>query len=109
MTKVTTQPAPKGVVKVTRKVVALLDELKEARATSNSAERRVKELREDLFAEVGKQELTLTHNSIEVARIVREAPMRIDEKLLAEKYPEAYQACLRPQERFVIRAVTRKK
>lgn len=39
---------------------------------------------------------TLKHNGIEVARYDWRTRKGIDEEMLAEKYPEAYQACFNP-------------
>jgi transcriptional regulator len=96
------------VVKVSRKVVELISELSEVRATYNSAKARVDELRNEVLSTVGRANLTLIHNSIEVARIVESAPVRIDEEFLKENYPEAYQASLKAKPQHTIRSVTRK-
>lgn len=96
------------VVKVSRKVVELINELSEVRAIYNSAEARVEELRKAIFTQVGKADLTLIHNNIEVARIIESNPERLNEQFLKENYPEAYQASLKPRQQFTIRSVTRK-
>jgi transcriptional regulator len=95
------------VVKVSRKFVELINELSEVRAIANSADARVEELRKAIFAEVGKADLTLIHNNIEVARIVESNPIRLNEDFLKENYPEAYEASLKPRQQFTIRSVTR--
>lgn len=116
MTKVISQTIPEivitkatpKVVKVSRKVVELISELSEVRATYNSAKARVDELREEVLGVVGKADLTLVHNNIEVARIIESSPVRIDEQFLKENYPEAYEASLKPRPQFTIRSVSRK-
>jgi hypothetical protein len=115
MTKVISQTTPEvvtkatpKVVKVSRKLVELISELSEVRATYNSAKARVDELRDEVLGVVGKADLTLVHNNIEVARIVESNPVRLDEQFLKENYPEAYEASLKPRQQFTIRSVTRK-
>jgi len=108
MTKVVTLTAPEGAVKVSRDVVKLINELSEVRAIANSANARVEELRKAIFAQVGKADLTLIHNNIEVARIVESNPERLNEEFLKENYPEAYEASVKPRQQFTIRSVTRK-
>lgn len=103
-----TQNDPKGVLKVSRKVVELINELAKVRATYNSAKARVDELRAEVFAVTGKDDLTLIHNNIEVARIKGQTKMVVDTKFLAENYPEIYEACLKPQVQHNISAVTRR-
>ena len=107
MTKVVTQDAPKGVVKISRRVVDLINELSEVRSTYNSAKGQVEELREAILSEVGKADLTLIHHNIEVARVIESNPMRVDEKFLKENFPDAYEASLKPRQQFTIRSVTR--
>jgi hypothetical protein len=116
MTKVISQTTPEvvatkatpQVVKVSRKIVELISELSEVRATYNSAKARVDELRDEVLGVVGKADLTLVHNNIEVARIIESSPVRIDEQFLKENYPEAYEASLKPRPQFTIRSVSRK-
>ena len=108
-TKTQTTKSEKLVVKVSRKFVAMLDELKEVRATYNEADKRIAELRKDIFAEVGEQAQTLTHNGVEVAVIVAQSKQVVDLELLKANYPEAYEACLVSKTQFPIRAVTRSK
>lgn len=108
MTKVISHDAPAGVVKVSREIVALINELSEVRAVANSANARVEELRKAIFAEVGKADLTLIHHNIEVARIIESNPERLNEDFLKENFPEAYQASVKPRQQFTIRSVTRK-
>ena len=108
-TKTQTTKSEKLVVKVSRKFVAMLDELKEVRATYNEADKRIAELRKDIFAEVGEQAQTLTHNGVEVAVIVAQTKQVVDLELLKANYPEAYEACLVSKTQFPIRAVTRSK
>ena len=108
-TKTQTAQQEKLVVKVSRKFVAMLDELKEVRTTYDEADKRIAELRKDIFAEVGEQAQTLTHNGVEVAVIVAQSKQVVDLELLKANYPEAYEACLVSKTQFPIRAVTRSK
>ena len=108
MTKVVTQDTPVGVVKVTRKVVELINELSEVRSTYNSAKARVEELRKAIFAVTGKADLTLTHNTIEVARIKGQTKMVVDLEFLKANFPEAYEASRKPQVQHNISTVTRR-
>jgi hypothetical protein len=96
------------VVKVSRKVVELISELSEVRAVYNASKKRVEELRDEVLEVVGKADLTLVHNNIEVARVIESAPLRLDEQFLKEHYPEAYQASLKAKPQHTIRSVTRK-
>jgi transcriptional regulator len=96
------------VVKVSRKVVDLVNELSEVRAAYNASKKRVEELRDEVLEVVGKADLTLVHNNIEVARIIESAPVRLDEQFLKENYPEAYEASLKAKPQYTIRSVTRK-
>jgi hypothetical protein len=100
----TTTPA---VVKVSRKVVELINELSEVRAIANSADARVEELRKAIFAKVGKADQILIHNSIEVARIIESNPERLSEEFLKANFPDAYEASVKPRQQFTIRSVTR--
>ncbi len=106
-TEVAIQTTPE-VVKVSRKVVELVSELSEVRATYNASKKRVEELRDEVLAVVGKADLTLVHNNIEVARVIESAPLRLDEQFLKENYPEAYEASLKAKPQYTIRSVTRK-
>lgn len=108
MTKVITHDTPAGVVKVSREIVALINELSEIRAVANSANARVEVLRKAIFAEVGKADLTLIHHNIEVARVIESNPVRLNEEFLQKNFPEAYEASLKPRQQFTIRSVTRK-
>ena len=95
-------------VKVTKAIVALINELAEVRSTYNSAKARVEELRQAIFAVVGKADQTLIHHNIEVARIKEQTKMVVDTDFLRDNYPEAYQASLKPQVQHNISAVTRR-
>jgi hypothetical protein len=111
MTKVISQatqatPAPK-VVKVTKKFVAMLDELKDVRAIANSANKRVDELRKEIFGVVGEQAQTLIHNGVEVAVIAEQSKEAVNMELLKTKFPEVYEACLETKKQYPIRSVTR--
>lgn len=107
MTKVISHDTQEG-VKVTKALVALINELAEVRATYNTAKARVEELRKAVFAVVGKKPQTLIHHSIEVARITEQTKMVVDTDFLRDNYPEAYQASLKPQVQHTISAVTRR-
>ena len=108
-TKTQSDKQQKLVVKVSRKFVAMLDELKDVRATYNEADKRIAELRKDIFAEVGEQAQTLVHNGVEVAVIASQTKEVVDMELLKTNYPEVYQACLVSKTQYPIRAVTRSK
>jgi hypothetical protein len=107
MTKVISPDTQQG-VKVTKAVVALINELAEVRSTYNSAKARVEELRKAIFAVVGKADQTLIHHNIEVARIKEQTKMVVDIEFLQKNYPEAYEASLKPQTQHNISAVTRR-
>lgn len=109
MTKVITRQDPEGVVKVTRGIVTTIAELAEARAEAQALEARIKDLREQVLAEVGKDARVLIHNNIEVARISHQVTQRPDTKTLREKFPEVWESVAYDSEAYVIRAVTRKK
>jgi hypothetical protein len=108
MAKVISHDTHQQGVKVTKAIVALINELSEVRSTYNSAKARVEELRQAIFAVVGKADQTLVHHNIEVARIKEQTKMVVDTKFLAENYPEIYEACLKPQVQHNISAVTRR-
>lgn len=108
-TKTQTAKQEKLVVKVSRKFVSMLDELKDVRATYNQAEKQIAELRKEIFAVVGEQAQTLVHNGVEVAVIVAQSKTAVDLELLKTNYPEAYQACLVSKTQYPIRAVSRTK
>ena len=108
-TKTQTTKQEKLVVKVSRKFVSMLDELKDVRATYNQAEKQIAELRKEIFAVVGEQAQTLVHNGVEVAVIVAQSKTAVDLELLKTNYPEAYQACLVSKTQYPIRAVSRTK
>jgi len=107
--KTQTAKQEKLVVKVSRKFVSMLDELKDVRATYNQAEKQIAELRKEIFAVVGEQAQTLVHNGVEVAVIVAQSKTAVDLELLKTNYPEAYQACLVSKTQYPIRAVSRTK
>lgn len=109
MTQVITRQDPEGVVKVTRAIVATINELAEARAELQALEARVKDLREQVLAEVGKDARVLIHSNIEVARITKQVTPRPNNTLLREQFPDVWEAVVYDSESFIIRAVTRKK
>jgi hypothetical protein len=95
--------------KVTRNLVTLLNQFVEVRAMSNLYRKQVDDYRDEIFAEVGKVEQTLTHNGVDVAIISKVEKSVLDLDLLKEKYPEAYQASLVKRPEFHIRKATPKK
>jgi hypothetical protein len=100
----------KGIAtKVSRKVVELIDELVEYRAIRSEANDRVEETRQAVFAEVGEVAQTLTHHSVDVARITRTEKWLVDVKKLQTDFPEVYELVKYPSESFVISAVARRK
>ncbi len=99
----------KVATKVSKKFVAKLNEFVEVRSMSNLYEKLLKEGRAEIFAEVGEAEQVLIHNGVEVAIIAKVVKPDIDRKLLAEKYPEAFQACQITRDEFHIRKATPKK
>lgn len=108
MTKVISQATPTPeVVKVSKKFVAMLDELKDVRATANLADKRVNELRKEIFAVVGERAQTLIHNGVEVAVIAEQSKEAVNMELLKTKFPEVYEACLETKKQYPIRSVTR--
>lgn len=110
MAQVTTRQTS-GDVKVSRKVVNTINELSEARAEYEALKSRIEELRNEVLAEVGEFEdkVTLTHNSIEVARISKQARTYADTQLLRKEFPDIWEAVKYSSEACVIRSVTRKK
>jgi len=107
MTKVISHDTQEG-VKVTKAIVALINELSEVRETYNASKKRVEELRQAVFAIVGKKDQTLIHHNIEVARIKEQTKVVVDIEFLQKNYPEAYEASLKPQTQHNISAVTRR-
>lgn len=99
----------KVVTKVTKKFVTKLNEFVEVRSLNNLYEKLVAEGRTEILAEVGKVEQVLVHNGVEVAIISKVTKPDIDRKLLAEKFPEAFQACSITRDEFHIRKATPKK
>lgn len=91
------------VAKGTKVVLEQVKELTEVRAEIARLEKQ----KEALTAEIEKafgvdkkaktsKATTLKHNGVEFARYDWRTRKGIDEELLAEKYPEAYQACFKP-------------
>jgi uncharacterized coiled-coil DUF342 family protein len=95
--------------KISRKVVEMIDELVEYRAVRTEANDRVEELRKAVFAEVGEVAQTLTHHSVDVARITRTEKWLVDVKKLQTDFPEVYELVKTPSESFVISAVAKRK
>lgn len=95
--------------KVSRKVVEMIDELVEYRSVRNEADDRVEEIRNAVFAEVGKAEQTLTHHNIDVARITKTEKWLVDVKKLQTEFPEVYELVKTESKSFVITAVAKRK
>lgn len=89
-TSAVVQGTAKGATKVSKRVVELLEDLTEWRAVLNEATDRVEELRKQIFAEVGKEEQTLTYYNAEVGRISRQERAGVDTKKLLEDFAEVY-------------------
>ena len=94
--------------KVSKKVVELLAELTEYRAMRTEADDRVEELRQLIFAQVGKQEQSLRHQNIEVGRISRTEKTGVDTKKLKTDFPEIYELVLATSESFTIGTIAKR-
>jgi hypothetical protein len=94
--------------KVSKKVVELLAELTEYRAMRTEADDRVEELRQAIFAQVGKQEQSLRHHNLEVGRISRTEKTGVDVKKLKTDFPEIYELVLSKSESFTIGTVAKR-
>lgn len=101
-TKSATKPqavegATKVSTKVSKQVVEMLDELTERRAIFNESKDAIEELRNAIYAIVGKTEQVLTYYNAEVGSIVaKKSPAGIDLEKLRIEFPEAYEACQKP-------------
>lgn len=91
------------VTKATRVTLEQVKELVEVRAEIASLEKRKEALTEEIEKAFGVNKetkvskfSTLKHNGIEFARYDWRTRKGIDEKMLAEKFPEAYEACYKP-------------
>lgn len=107
--KATASKVAKEGTKVTRAFVAKLNEFVEVRSLFNLYKRQVDEGRKEIFAEIGEKAQTLIHNGVEVAIITKVTKPHLDQELLKEKFPEAYQACMTTRDEFHIRKATPKK
>lgn len=86
-----------GATKVSKRVVDLLDELTERRAIFNETKDAIEQLREAVYAEVGKTAQVLTYYNAEVGSIVeKKSPAGIDLDKLRKEFPEVYEACQKP-------------
>ncbi len=90
------------VTKATRVTLEQVKELVEVRAEITALEKRKEALTEEIEKAFGVNKetkvsrfSTLKHNGIEFARYDWRARKGIDEKMLAEKFPEAYEACFK--------------
>jgi predicted phage-related endonuclease len=86
----------------------MLAELTEYRAMRTEADDRVEELRELIFAQVGKQVQSLRHQNIEVGRISRTEKTGVDTKKLKTDFPEIYELVLSKSESFTIGTVAKR-
>lgn len=91
------------VAKGNKIVLNQVKELTEIRAEISRLEKQKEALTEAIEKAFGVDKVakvaeatTLTHNGIEFARYDWRTRKGIDEKLLAEKFPEAYEACFKP-------------
>lgn len=89
--------------KASKVIVEQVKELTEVRAEILMLEKRKQALTEEIEKAFGvdkksktSKATTLKHNGVEVARYDWRSRKGIDEEMLAEKYPEAYQACFKP-------------
>jgi hypothetical protein len=83
--------------KVSKQVVELLDELTERRAIFNESKDAIEQLREEIYAIVGKTAQVLTYYNAEVGSIVaKKSPAGVDLKKLETDFPEVYAACQKP-------------
>jgi predicted phage-related endonuclease len=94
--------------KVSKKVVDMLAELTEYRAMRTEADDRVEELRQAIFAQVGKQEQSLRHHNLEVGRISKTEKNAVDVKKLKTEFPEIYELVLAKSESFTIGTVAKR-
>lgn len=106
---VASKATEKVATKVSKKLVAKLNEFVETRSLNNLYEKLVKEGRAEIFAEVGEAEQVLIHNGVEVAIISKVVKPDLNRKLLQEKFPEAWEACQTTREEFHIRKATPKR
>ena len=100
--------ATKKETKVSKKVVEMLAELTEYRAMRTEADDRAEELRELIFAQVGKEVQSLTHHNIEVGRISRTEKSGVDVAKLKKEFPEIYELVLSKSESFSIGTLTKR-
>ncbi len=105
MTKLTKEEAVQveGVTKVTKVTLKQVLDLIEVRAQIAQLEKQKEALTTELEKAFGVNKetktsefTTLKHNGIEIARYDWRSRKGIDEALLAEKFPEAYEACMKP-------------
>lgn len=101
MTTITAVETTTG--KGTKVVVEQVKELVEVRAEIALLEKRKEALTAEIEKALGVDKksktskfTTLTHNGIEFVRYDWRKRKGIDEELLASKYPEAYEACMKP-------------
>lgn len=92
------------VAKATRNTLEQVKELIEVRAEIAALEKRKEALTAEIEQVFGvnkeaktSKHKTLKHNGIEFARYDWRKRGGVDEKTLAEKFPEAYEACYKPE------------
>ncbi len=98
-----------GATKVSKRVVELLEDLTEWRAVLAEATDRVEELRNQIFAEVGKEPQTLTYYNAEVGRITRQEREGVDTKKLLADFAEVYDLVKKVSVSFPISTPTQRK
>jgi hypothetical protein len=106
---VASKATEKVATKVSKKLVAKLNEFVETRSLSNLYKKLVEEGRAEIFAEIGEVEQVLIHNGVEVAIISKVVKPDIDRDILKEKFPEAWEACQTTRNEFHIRKATPKR
>lgn len=89
--------------KATKATVDKVKELVELRATIAELEKRKVSLTAEIEEVFGvdkdtktSRHETLTYHGVDVVRYEWRKRKGVDEKLLAEKFPEAYEACMKP-------------
>lgn len=105
MTQVNTRSAqlPKGAVKVTRSVVAMLQELEQVREVMNNAKRVSDALRKQILDEVGKGNLTLVHANAIVGSVSVDSTLQVSKEKLQLLHPEIFNTLAEPSERVTLK------
>jgi hypothetical protein len=100
-------PKAQGSVKVSRNMVALIEELAELRSMESAAKKRIAEIR-DLVLDLGEGAFVLTHHSVEVARITERETTTANVALLREQFPEVWESVKQTSTQRIVSAVTRR-